>query len=170
MSQVDEIEQLYWSEHPVRQSLITPAEPTWEQLLEQWKLKKYVKKGFTEDIPIILTEKGERVRSKSEKIISDYLDQHKIPYKYECPLYLKGMGTVYPDFTYLSEKKRCEVYHEHFGKMDDPSYCNQAIRKIHAYEANGIFIGERLIATFETSQSILNTRELERILKKQFLE
>lgn len=166
----NEIEQLYQNEHPVRQSLITPVEPTWEQMLEQWKLKKYVKKGFSEDVPVILTEKGMRVRSKSEKIISDYLDKHEIVYKYESPLYLKGMGTVYPDFTYLSKGKRCEVYHEHFGKMDDPSYCNQAIRKIHAYEANGIFIGDRLIVTLETTQNVLNTREFERVLKKQVLE
>lgn len=36
--------------------------------------------------------------------------RNRIPYKYECPLYLKGVGTVYPDFTFLSLKTGQEIY------------------------------------------------------------
>ena len=49
-----------------------------------------------EDIEI-LTEKGESVKSKSEKIIADKLNMMNIPYCYEVPLYLKGYGYVKPD-------------------------------------------------------------------------
>ena len=41
-------------------------------------------------------------------------------YKYECPLYLKGVGIIYPDFTFLSRKSGEEIY----------------------WENNGIFVGE----------------------------
>ena len=34
--------------------------------------EKYKSKEFQENTPVILTEKGERVRSKSEKILADY--------------------------------------------------------------------------------------------------
>ena len=59
---------------------------------------------------MILTENGERVRSKSEKILADYFYRQNILYKYEKPLYLKGYGTVYPDFTFLSSKTGKEIY------------------------------------------------------------
>lgn len=48
---------------------------------------------------MILTDRGERVRSKTEKIMADYFYRKGIEYKYEQPIYLKGLGTVYPDFS-----------------------------------------------------------------------
>ena len=62
-----------------------------------------------------MTEKGERVRSKSEKILADYFYRNNILYQYEKPLYLKGYGTIYTDFTFLSKKTRKEIYWEHEG-------------------------------------------------------
>ena len=67
---------------------------------------------------MILTAKGERVRSKSEKILADYFYSRKIPYHYEKPLHLRGYGIVYPDFTLLSRKTRREVYWEHEGLVE----------------------------------------------------
>ena len=48
----------------------------------------------------LITEKGEYVRSKSEKIIADTLTKNNINYVYELPLRLKGYGTVKPDLQY----------------------------------------------------------------------
>ncbi len=106
----DEIEQLFTSLHPERQKLIIPVEPIFSQLQEQWYSEPYVGKAFKEGTPVILTEKGERVRSKSEKILADYFYRNNILYKYEKPLKLVGYGTVYPDFTFLSRKQRREIY------------------------------------------------------------
>lgn len=117
-------------------------------------------------MPVILTERGERVRSKSEKIMADFFDRRGIKYKYECPLYLKGMGIVYPDFTFLSKKTGQEVYWEHNGKCDDPSYVRNMVKKINAYENTGIFQGERLILTYETEQTILNTGKIEQLVNR----
>lgn len=116
----DEITNLYYKEHIERQKLVQPVEPTWEQRVQEWKNREYKGKDFQEGTPVILTEKGERVRSKSEKIMADYFFRQGIEYKYECPIYLRGMGTVYPDFTFLSRKTGQEVYWEHNGKMDVP--------------------------------------------------
>lgn len=113
-------------------------------------------KGFAEGAPVIMTNSGIRVRSKSEKILADYFDSLGIKYKYECPLYLKGYGTVYPDFTFLSRMGK-EIYWEHEGMMDNPDYAKAAVQKIETYEKNGIFPGENLILTFETTASIINT-------------
>lgn len=162
----DEIEEIYLNERAERQVLIEPVELTWEQKVKEWKSKEYSGKRFREDTPIILTEKGERVRSKSEKIMADYFYRHGIEYKYECPLYLNGIGTIYPDFTFLSPKTGEEIYWEHNGKVDDPGYAKNMVRKILAYENNEIFQGERLILTYETEQTILNTSKIEQLVKR----
>ena len=165
----EEIEKIFLTEHPERQKLIKPAEPVWEQQLSKWAAEDYKRKEFQEDAPVILTEKGERVRSKSEKILADYFYRNGILYKYECPLYLKRFGTVHPDFTFLSRKTKQEIYWEHDGRMDDPVYAQNAIRKIQAYEENDIYPGERLILTFETDKTILNTRQIERLVRRYLL-
>ena len=162
----NDLEELFYKEHPAKREFIKPHEPTWEQLLQEWKSKPYIGKAFPEELPVILTERGERVRSKSEKIMADYFYRHGIEYKYECPLNLKGVGIVYPDFTFLSPKTYTEIYWEHNGRMDDPVYSKKAVRKIRSYEKNGIYPGENLILTFETEQMILNTAQIEQMVRK----
>lgn len=165
----DEIEQIYTSMHKERKALVTPIEPTWNQVLGKWYAEKYQRKEFREDIPVILTEKGERVRSKSEKILADYFYRKDILYKYEKPLYLKGYGIVYPDFTFLSKKTRQEIYWEHEGLMDKQEYARTAIRKIESYQKNDIYPGDRLILTFETEQNILNSKIIEGLVNRYLL-
>lgn len=118
---------------------------------------------------MILTERGERVRSKSEKILADFFCRNRIPYKYECPLYLKGVGTVYPDFTFLSSKTGQEIYWEHDGRMDAPVYAQNAVRKIHAYVENEIYPGERLILTFETEKTVLDMKLVEKLVQRYLI-
>lgn len=64
----NKIEEIYLSEHVERQKLITPAEPTYEERLNEWLARTYVGKGFAEGAPLITSNTGLRVRSKSEKI------------------------------------------------------------------------------------------------------
>ena len=165
----DEIEKIYTSMHKERQILVIPAEPTWNQLLTEWYAEEYQGKKFREESPVILTEKGERVRSKSEKILADYFYRKDIPYKYEKPLYLKGYGTVHPDFTFLSKKTGQEIYWEHEGMMDKQEYARTAVRKIESYQKNDIYPGDRLILTFETEQSVLNSKIIEGLVNKYLI-
>ena len=162
----NEIAQLYTKEHPERQKLIQPIQPTWEQYLSEWEKEEYKGKAFAEKLPVITTAKGERVRSKSEKILADYFYHAGISYKYEHPLFLKGFGVVYPDFTFLSPRTRKEIYWEHDGRMDDPEYARKAIKKIETYEKNEIFPGQNLILTFETLQDGLDMRVVEKLVKE----
>ena len=165
----DELERIFLKEHVERQKLIKPVEMLWEQKLIDWKSKEYKRKEFKPDVPVILTEKGERVRSKSEKIMADYFYRNGIEYKYECPLYLKGVGIIHPDFTFLSRKNGEEIYWEHNGKVDDPKYARNMVNRINTYEENGIYAGERLILTYETEQTILNTSKIEEMVKRYIL-
>ena len=165
----DEIDLIYQNEHPERQKLIAPIKPTWSQMLQKWIEEEYTPKTISEETPVLYTERGERVRSKSEKILADYFFKNNIPYKYEKPLYLNGYGTVFPDFTFLSKKQHQEIFWEHEGRMDDPVYARSAIKKIECYAKNNIFPGDRLILTFETSETMVNTRILDSLVRKFLL-
>ncbi len=113
----------------------------------------------------ILTEKGESVKSKSEKIIADKLNMMNIPYCYEVPLFLKGVGYVRPDFKVLNIATRKEYYWEHYGMMDNKEYMNKALKKRNSYFNNNFIIGDNLIETFETQNCPLDTRCVEKIIK-----
>ena len=162
----NEIEDIFTHLHKERQSLVTPIKPTWDQIVTKWNEEEYQGKGFQEGTAVILTEKGERVRSKSEKILADLFYKRNIPYKYEKPLYLKEYGTIYPDFTFLSKRFGQEIYWEYEGMMDKPEYARMAVRKIESYQKNGIYPGERLILTFETEKSILNSNNIDELIKR----
>lgn len=165
----NKIEDIYLAEKSERQELITPVEETYKHRLEEWISVPYKSKGFNEEMPVILTNKGVRVRSKSEKIMADYFESVGIIYKYECPIWLNPYGTIYPDFTFLSRKTGKEIYWEHEGKMDNPDYARTAVQKISMYESNGLFPGEDLILTFETSNSVVSTELIKKMTEKYLI-
>lgn len=82
----------------------------------------------------------------------------KIEYKYESPLILEDNYQVYPDFTFLNPSGDDEIYWEHFGMMDNQEYANSAIKKIDLYAKNGIYLGQNLIVTFESSKKSIDTK------------
>lgn len=165
----DEIDTIYEHLAPSRKKLVVPIQDTYEQRIKKWKSIPYEGKAFKQGMVEIYTKKGERVRSKSEKIIADIFYDRGIEYKYECPLYLEGYGVVYPDFTFLSKKTNEELYWEHEGRMDDPEYADKAIKKIDLYAKNGILSGDRLFLTFESSKYALSLQFVEKLINTYLL-
>jgi hypothetical protein len=139
-----------------RKQLIVPVEETTESFVENWLNKPYVHKGFDANAPHYFTNRGLRVRSKSEIIIANTLDEMHIPFRYEYPVFLHEYGTVNADFTVLNPRTRQEFVWEHFGLMDDSKYSETATKKIMSYEMSGFYPGENLILTWETSDVPLN--------------
>lgn len=115
---------------------------------------------------------GERVRSKSEKIIADELYRYNIPYRYEMPLELEDWGKTVirrPDFTVISRSSGKKYIYEHFGMMDDPDYVERNMRKLDLYEKNGYILGKNLIVTHETSRSPLNVGVVDSYIEHFFV-
>lgn len=164
------LKQLYQDTVPGRRQLIIADIMSDEEYAKHWQSVVYQGKEFTDDDIEIITERGERVRSKSEKIIADKLYALGIPYRYEYPLFLSGGVRVYPDFTILKLPEREEVYLEHFGRMDDADYVDTVLYKLNTYEKNEIYLGVNLFITHETSKNPLNTRVLDGMLRKLFCE
>ena len=120
----------------------------------------------------IYTNKGEQVRSKSEKIIADEMYRRGIPYHYEKQLVLNDRGkkvVLFPDFTAMNKETGRIIYLEHLGLMDQPEYCQNAARKLSLYERNGLLLGRDLLLLHESSAEPLNNRTLNQYLD-EFLE
>lgn len=145
---------------------ITPLKDTNEDYAKKWQAKKY--RGLGSDDYSFRTQRDEFVKSKSELIIADRLHLNNIPYHYEVPLSLDSLNTYHPDFYVLNKRTRKAYFWEHFGRMDDPVYCEKALRKIETYAYNGYIIGENLIATFESSKYSICTNHLDLIIDKYF--
>lgn len=160
------LEQVYYDMNEYRKELVHPIIETDEQYEKVWLSTPYIRKIIGDDVPVIITENGERVRSKSEKMIADKLKQLGIPYRYEAPLRLSRSTVLHPDFTLLNVKERKEIYFEHFGMMDNPEYVESALKRIELYEKNGIFPGDRLLFSWETMSLPLNMHTVEAMLKK----
>ena len=163
------MEQIYENLHKGRQSLIIPIQPSDEEFVRRWEDITYEGKGFDENMPEYYSMKGERVRSKSEVIIANMLYQIGIPYRYEYPLHLHGVGEIYPDFTVLNVRERKEIYWEHFGMMDDVEYSERAVKKISSYMQNGYYDGDRTMYTYETRKNPLNQKMIKALIEHRLL-
>ena len=147
-----------------RQAHITPVITPDDVFVREWLDQEYERKGFKEDDPFHTTDRGLRVRSKSEVMIAETLDLKGIPYRYEYPVRV-NRNVYHPDFMILRIEDRKEFYWEHLGRMDDPDYVNSNLIKIRNYEKIGIVAGDNLILTMETSMIPLNKEEIRRTLQ-----
>ena len=162
-------ENVYDTLPPARRRLVTPVEMPDEDFVRCWESEEHEKKPLSEDLPEYYTDRGERVRSKSEILIANMLYQRGIPYRYECALYLDNNTKFFPDFTILNVRKRKVIYHEHFGMMSDPEYSESVVYKLSTYNRNGHFLGDDLTCTWESERYPLNMREFERIIEHYFI-
>ena len=165
-----DLKEVYRKMNPYRRELLITHVLSDEEYIREWQSVEYEGKPFTDENQEIVTERGERVRSKSEKIIADKLNMLGISYRYEYPLVLEGNVKVYPDFTILKMPEREEVYLEHFGMMDDEDYVENVLFKLATYEKNEIYLGVKLFVTYETGKRQLNTRTLDKMLRKLFCD
>ena len=115
------------------------------------------------------TNKGEYVRSKSEKIIADIFDKYNVPYVYEPALTLENGKRIIPDFKILNIRTRKEYVYEHLGMLDSVAYANDSVEKIRLYEKSGYIQGKNIFYSFESSILPLDAETVERIVKEYFL-
>ncbi len=160
---VEKIDEIYNSMADSRKDLIVPLAESDEEYERKWRSVTY------DPMPIqnetgFYSDCGVRVRSKSELLIANGLEQKGIPYRYEYPLDLRGMGSVRPDFLCLNVRTRQEYIWEHFGMMDNEAYANKNVAKIQAYEQNGYFAGKNMIMTFETSQQAIRSNIIKTVI------
>ena len=152
-----------------RRQLITPISISPKEQIRRWENENYETNKKYEENMIFETDRGEIVRSKSELIIANILNQNKnLLYKYERPLELIINGRVhvlYHDFTILNVNTGKMIYWEHAGLMDDPMYASQFVNKINTYYDNDIIVGINLVITYETRNNPLNIKQVKKTIE-----
>lgn len=151
---------------------VKPMFPDIKALADKWMAAPGFQNPFRKEDAVFLTKHGEKVRSKSELIIADYLYENRDRwlYKYENGLYLpKSDKTVFPDFEVFSLFSGQVYYIEHVGLLSNPEYANAFVKKINEYAANGIILGKNLIVICESSETPLNTLTMKAIFEKSLV-
>lgn len=162
-----QMEDIYDTLSDERKRLVKPIITPIEQFVKEWEETPYKRKPIGDDVPVYMTLKGERVRSKSEQFIADRLFLNGIPYKYECPLKV-GNKVIHPDFTILRRSDRKIVYHEHLGRLDETKYTKLALPRITDYILNGFELGDKLFLSLESSESPLDIRVIDRMIEEHY--
>lgn len=112
---------------------------------------------------IYATNKGDKVRSKSEVIIANLLCQHNIDYEYEKKLLYRNGEHIEPDFTIKTTGGK-EIYWEHVGMLGIDSYDKRWRDKLDIYRTH---YPEQLMITYEgpniSSEAINKVQELKRL-------
>lgn len=106
------------------------------------------------------TDRGEKVRSKSEVIIANTLHNLGLDYRYEFPL--EGSiqaGVRRPDFVVFDMQHR-PILWEHLGMLHDDRYSKKWNEKLVWYEANGFIIEENLFLTRDEADGSLDSQSI----------
>lgn len=152
-----------------RKTLINPVIESEDRFIKEW-LEKY--KGQKNTFPTdfkIQTDRGEMVKSKSEKILADLFYRYNIPYQYEPEFVLKSGKKIYPDFVVLNVKERKTYYWEHFGLVSNNEYSEKNLEKLCQYERMGVELGENLIVSFESNKLPLDVELVKNKIQKYLM-
>lgn len=146
-------EQVFGDLSEERQQLVKPVTLSDDEYRRRWESVNYEPGYFFPETPVYLTERGERVRSKSEQLIANLLYHLGIPYRYEFPItiYVDGETRTWrPDFMILDVEHRKEFFLEHLGMMGNEDYLQRNLNKMKVYEENGLYEGHGMYYTFES--------------------
>lgn len=116
--------------------------------------------GFRPEGLIHRTERGEKVRSKSEVIIANMLHNLGLDYRYEFPIEGTNQpGIRRPDFVFFNAEHR-PVLWEHLGMLHDEQYRERWNAKLTWYEANGFSQGINLFITRDEDDGSLDSQRI----------
>lgn len=154
-----------------RKALVEPIGLSVQEQLKRWSNEVYEPYLKYQENMKYETEQGEMVRSKSEVIIANILYHYRnqILYKYERPLELLNHGEeeiVHPDFTIINIQTGKITYWEHAGRMDEPRYAVDFVKKMNLYMDNQIIPGKNLIVTYETYHTTLNVSSVKKMIEQ----
>lgn len=142
-----QLDNVYKKMHPARKCLITPIRLPDNEYAEQWQAMPYTGKSFAENTPLLMTAKGERVRSKSEIIIADTLARLGIPYRYEAPVKLEISAQLKTGTTFMDQ--------------DDP-------KTHHRTSGSQVKKATKRLATFYPDFTCLNIRTRKEFIWEHF--
>lgn len=124
----------------MRRILFTPRQYKWASKPQSQNRK------YTEALKY-KTRNGVLVRSKSEQIIGNILEEFCISYRYEPEMIIDNR-VFHPDFVIMMPDGRLIIL-EHLGRMDLDSYVKSNIERLRAYNCEDMLIGRDVFLSFE---------------------
>ena len=112
------------------------------------------------------TKNGVIVRSLSEVLIGNQLEEYEIPYRYEAVITL-GREKKYPDFTIMNPFTGKVTLWEHFGGLHLDGYGKKMNDKMALYIKHGYISFETIIYTFDAD--VKNTPRLQYLIENVIL-
>ena len=137
----------------------------------QWKEKAEALKArheiYKPEELTVTTDDGNKVRSKSEGMIYNYLLSAGVAFVYELPMKLRN-GMVWPDFTLLSEQDySTEIIIEHQGLMGNDYYRKRFGDKVYKYIQEGYVQGDNIFLTFDSADGGLDITPIKDIVRNK---
>ena len=130
---------------------------------------------FLESHLIHQTRTGIAVRSKSEVIIADLLHSKGIDFDYERPLIADDGSWRSPDFTIQDDMTGTNIYWEHLGMLQRPSYRRKWESKLEWYRGHGVAPSEEgggpngtLVTTQDGADGSISSAEIESLVDGLF--
>ena len=154
------------SEH--RRKLIRPYILTDALYAEAWLRQPFKTNPYKPEEKTCDTNRGDKVRTKSEGFLANMFYDLGIPYRYEEGIRMASGNMRYPDFTLLKLKTKEEIYFEHLGRLDLASYRADNFIKMDEYRASGIYLGKNLLVSYEIGESPLDLKGIRKMLKDIF--
>jgi DNA helicase IV len=138
--------------------LLTLKKYLLDYVVDKIHTEKFKNLNLYPDSKIYTTLRGEKVRSKSEQYIADWLYRHSIGYQYEPQINIKDFDFK-PDF-YIED---ANIYLEHISNKSYPSK-----NKVEQFEKGNILC----VRTYEkmTEDSALFNHALDKIIKGRLSE
>ena len=164
-----ELEKIYDELNEARKRLVEPVIMPIDQYISEWRK---LHPGGANSFPFeeeFITDCGEMVRSKSEKIIADLFKKYDIPYVCEPEVTLFNGKCAYPDFAVLNKRTRKTYYWEHFGRIDFEDYCKRNFNKLNEYEKSDVLLMENLLVSMESKTMPLDIKQIEEKIKRYLL-
>ncbi|MDO4546218.1 MAG: hypothetical protein Q4C25_08670 [Bacillota bacterium] len=113
----------------------------------EWMTAPFESNNYKPEALRYATTQGIKMRSKSERIIGNKLEEYGIAYRYEPKMIVNNV-TYYPDFVIMRDDGVIIIW-EHLGLMDNEEYYFKACRKISNYNKIGFKQYKNLICTYE---------------------
>jgi len=165
----DFVDKVYQKSAFARKQFISPIIEPIDEYIKDWLESHPGGMNPYDDPPDLETERGEFVRTKSEKILADTFYKLGIPYQYEPEFVLNTGYCKYPDFILLNVIRRKTYYWEHMGLTDEHGYATKNFKKLLTYERNGLILGDNLIISLETDDMPLDMKMVHKKIQDYLL-
>ncbi len=135
--------------------------------MKKWADMPYEQSAYMPERKIHMTSRGLLVRSKSEVMIAEKLDEYNVPFRYEQVLTI-GKYTVAPDFTVMRQDGEL-WYWEHCGLTNNKKYMEHHKWKLNLYESVGIVPWKNLIVTYDEEDGTINMQIIESEIRNKLM-